>query len=176
MTAPLSQDLRRRIVRAVEGGSSIRRAAARYEVSPSAAVKLMRRVRETGSTAPARIGGHRRPVLEPHADVVRALVDAKTDITLAEIRAELHERGIVVHALSTISNAIAAVGASVLYLPPYSPDLNPIEQVFSKLKALLRKASVRTRDALWSTIGKLLDLYEPAECANYLLNCGYEPV
>src|SRR6187200_465231 len=64
LTAPLSQDLRRRIVRAVEGGSSIRRAAARYEVSPSAAVKLMRRVRETGSTAPARIGGHRRPVLD----------------------------------------------------------------------------------------------------------------
>src|SRR3712207_8331359 len=93
MTAPLSQDLRERIVRAIEGGSSIRQAAARYEVSPSAAVKLMRRVRETGSTAPARIGGHRRPVLEPHADVVRALVDAKTDITLAEIRAELHERG-----------------------------------------------------------------------------------
>jgi transposase len=57
--------------------------------------------------------------------------------------------------------------ASVLYLPPYSPDMNPIEQVFSKLKALLRKASARTREALWATIGKLLDLYEPAECANY---------
>ena len=110
MTAPLSQDLRRRIVRAVEGGSSIRRAAARYEVSPSAAVKLMRRVRDTGSTAPARIGGHRRPVLEPHADVVRALVEAKTDITLAEIRAELHERGIVVHALSTIHHALRRIG------------------------------------------------------------------
>ncbi len=110
MTAPLSQDLRRRIVRAVEGGSSIRRAAARYEVSPSAAVKLMRRLRETGSIAPARIGGHRRPVLEPHADVVRALVEAKTDITLAEIRAELHERGIVVHALSTIHHALRRIG------------------------------------------------------------------
>ena len=80
------------------------------------------------------------------------------------------------HKVAAIRNAIAAVGASVLYLPPYSPDLNPIEQVFSKLKALLRKASARTRDALWSTIGKLLDLYQPAECANYLLNCGYEPV
>ena len=80
------------------------------------------------------------------------------------------------HKVAGISNAIAAVGASVLYLPPYSPDLNPIEQVFSKLKALLRKASARTRDALWSTIGKLLDLYEPATCAKYLLNCGFEPV
>jgi transposase len=63
MTAPLSQDLRRRIVRAVGKGSSIRQAAAPYEISPSAAVKLMRRWRETGSVVPDRIGGHRRPVL-----------------------------------------------------------------------------------------------------------------
>ena len=61
----------------------------------------------------------------------------------------------------------------MLYLPPYSPDLNPIEQLFAKLKALLRKAAARTRDALWDTIGVLLDEFEPAECENYLLNCGY---
>ena len=78
MTTPLSHDLRRRIVRAVEKGSSIRQAAARYEVSPSAAVKLMRRLRETGSVRPERIGGHRRPVLEPHQDLLRSLVDAKS--------------------------------------------------------------------------------------------------
>ena len=66
MTTPLPQDLRRRIVRAAEKSSSIRQAAARYEVSPSAAVKLMRRLRETDSTRPDRVGGHRRPVLEPH--------------------------------------------------------------------------------------------------------------
>jgi transposase len=72
MTAPLSQDLRARIVRAVEGGGSIRQAAIRYAVSPSAAVKLLRRVRETGSSAPARIGGHRRPILEPHQDLLRS--------------------------------------------------------------------------------------------------------
>ena len=102
MTTPLSQDLRRRIVCAVEKGSSIRQAAARYEVSPSAAVKLMRRLRETGSVRPDRIGGHRRPVLEPHQDLLRSLVDAKSGITLAEIQAELHTRGIVVQALSTI--------------------------------------------------------------------------
>ena len=70
MAAPLSQDLRR-IVRAVEKGSSIRQAAARYEVSASAAVKLMRRLRETGSVTPDRIGGHRRPVLEPHQDLLQ---------------------------------------------------------------------------------------------------------
>ncbi len=102
MTTPLSQDLRRRIVRAVERGSSIRPAAARYEVSPSAAVKLMRRLRETGSVTPERVGGHRRPVLEPHQDLLRSLVDAKSGITLAEIQAELRARGIEVQALSTI--------------------------------------------------------------------------
>ncbi|MFC0389115.1 transposase, partial [Muricoccus vinaceus] len=64
-------------------------------------------------------------------------------------------------------------GASLLYLPPYSPDLNPIEQAFAKLKALLRKAAARTREALWITIGRLLGNFTPAECRNYLANSGY---
>jgi transposase len=102
MTTPLSQDLRRRIVRAVERGSSIRQAAVRYEVSPSAAVKLMRRLRQTGSVRPDRVGGHRRPVLEPHQDLLRTLVEGKSGITLSEIQAELQSRGIEVQALSTI--------------------------------------------------------------------------
>ena len=80
MPAPLSSDLRERIVRAVEKGSSIRQAALRFEVSPSAAVKLMRRVRESGSSAPARFGGHRRPILDEHDTLVRTLLDAKPDI------------------------------------------------------------------------------------------------
>lgn len=61
------------------------------------------------------------------------------------------------HKVAGVRAAIEAVGASVLYLPPYSPDLNPIEQVFAKLKALLRKAAARTRDALWDVIAKALD-------------------
>jgi transposase len=68
MTKPLSQDLRRRIARAVEKGSSIRQAAAQYEVSPLAAVKLMRRLHESGSVTSDRIGGHRRAVLEPQQE------------------------------------------------------------------------------------------------------------
>ncbi len=112
MTAPLSQDLRRRIVRAVVKGSSIRQAAARYEISPSAAVKLMRRWRETGSIMPERIGGHRRPVLEPHRDLLRSLVEAKSGITLAELQSELRARGIVVQALSTIHLALRRLGLS----------------------------------------------------------------
>ena len=61
-----------------------------------------------------------------------------------------------------VRQAIAAAGASILYLPPYSPDLNPIEQLFAKLKALLRKVAARTRDELWSTIGRLLDTCPPS--------------
>jgi transposase len=89
MPAPMSLDLRRRIVEAVEGGSSIRAAARRFAVSPSAAIKLMQRVRATGSAAPERYGGYRRPVLEPHGADLRRLVEATPDITLAEIQAEL---------------------------------------------------------------------------------------
>jgi transposase len=58
-------------------------------------------------------------------------------------------------------------------LPPYSPDLNPIEQVFAKLKHLLRKAAERTKEATWRRIGSLLDAFTPQECKNYLINAGY---
>ena len=77
------------------------------------------------------------------------------------------------HKVVGVREAIQARGASLRYLPPYSPDLNPIEQAFAKLKALLRKAAERTVDRLWSAIGRLLELFPPAECANYLANAGY---
>ena len=60
-------------------------------------------------------------------------------------------------------------------LPKYSPDLNPIEMAFAKLKALLRKAAERTVDGLWRAIGRIIDLFEPTECANYFSACGYDP-
>jgi len=71
--------------------------------------------------------------------------------------------------------AIEAAGASLLYLPPYSPDFNPIENAFAKLKALLRKAAERTIAGLWATIGRLIDLFTPQECANYFAAAGYDP-
>lgn len=77
------------------------------------------------------------------------------------------------HKVAGVREAIAAVGASILYLPPYSPDLNPIEQMFAKLKALLRQAAARTREALWHTIGRLLGAFSQTECQNYLENSGY---
>src|SRR4051794_41555195 len=79
-----------------------------------------------------------------------------------------------VHKVKGVEEAIRAVGASVLYLPSYSPDLNPIEQLLAKLKALLRKAAARTQDALWETIGTSLDAFTPAECQKYIVNSGYE--
>ncbi len=77
------------------------------------------------------------------------------------------------HKVAGVREAIETAGASVMPLPAYSPDLNPIEQAFAKLKAGLRKAGARTRDALWTTIGRLLDTFSPDECRNYLANSGY---
>jgi transposase len=73
-------------------------------------------------------------------------------------------------------NAIRARGAHLLFLPPYSPDLNPIEQVFAKLKHLMRAAQTRDVEAAWRKVGELLDLFSNEECANYLKNSGYVSV
>ena len=77
------------------------------------------------------------------------------------------------HKRQAIRAALTAAGAKLFFLPPYSPDLNPIEQVFSKLKTLLRKAAERTVIATWQRVGALLDQFTPPECANYLGNSGY---
>ena len=77
------------------------------------------------------------------------------------------------HKVEGVREAILAAEAGLLYLPPYSPDLNPIEQLFAKLKTLLRKVAARSREALWATVGHLLDTFSPDECRSYLANCGY---
>ena len=73
-----------------------------------------------------------------------------------------------------VSKLIEAAGACLLYLPPYSPDFNPIENAFAKLKALLRKAAERTVEGLWTAIGRLVDVFTPTECANYFAAAGYD--
>ena len=73
-----------------------------------------------------------------------------------------------------VRELIEAAGASLRYLPPYSPDFNPIENAFAKLKALLRKAAERTVDGLWTAIGRILDLFNPSEYANYFAAAGYD--
>jgi transposase len=79
------------------------------------------------------------------------------------------------HKRPGIRAAIEAAGASLLYLPPYSPDFNPIENAFAKLKAMLRKAAQRTINGLWSAIGDIIDTFTPTECANYFAAAGYDP-
>jgi transposase len=77
------------------------------------------------------------------------------------------------HKVAGVGEAITAQGAPLVYLPPYSPDLNPIEQAFAKFKAALRRAAERTRDDLWQTIGRILERYQPQECRNFFNNAGY---
>lgn len=79
------------------------------------------------------------------------------------------------HKRAALREHIQAAGATLRFLPPYSPDFNPIEKAFSRLKAMLRKAKERTVNGLWSLIGKLIDIFQPDECANYFASCGYEP-
>jgi len=80
------------------------------------------------------------------------------------------------HKGAAVRRAIRGVGAHLLFLPPYSPDLNPIEMVFAKLKTLLRKADERSIAAVWNRIGRLLHAFSPTECATYLRHAGYGPV
>jgi len=93
---------------------------------------------------------------------------------------ELRQGDIVVmdnlssHKGPKVREMIEAAGASLLYLPPYSPDFNPIENAFAKLKALLRKAAEQTVEGLWAAIGHLIDLFEPIECRNYFAAAGYD--
>ncbi len=78
------------------------------------------------------------------------------------------------HKRVSVREMIEAAGARLRFLPPYSPDFNPIELAFAKLKALLRKAAERTIDGLWNAIGRFVDFFTPQECANYFAACGYD--
>lgn len=78
------------------------------------------------------------------------------------------------HKVAAVRSALGQAGAQVFYLPPYSPDMNPIELAFAKLKGLLRQDPARTIDTLWRRIGKLLDAFTPTECANFFSHAGYQ--
>jgi len=80
------------------------------------------------------------------------------------------------HKSKAVRDAIRAAGAKLVFLPPYSPDLNPIEQAFAKVKALLRKAQQRSFEGVWRRIGQILSAFSPAECANYFRNSGYASI
>ena len=78
------------------------------------------------------------------------------------------------HKVAGVKEAIESVGAKVIYLPPYSPDFNPIENVFSKLKTLVRKAKMRTVEKLWRKLGELCEVFTKQECQNYFRHAGYK--
>jgi len=123
-------------------------------------------LRQTGIVAPLVLDGPMTgPAFRAYVEQFLAPALAPGDVVVLD--------NLAAHRVDGIRQALAAAGASILYLPPYSPDLNPIEQLFAKLKALLRQAAARTRDELWSTIAHLLDSWPPLECANYLKHCGY---
>lgn len=123
-------------------------------------------LRSTGVIAPLVLDG---PMT---GDAFRAYIEQFLAPTLSKGDVVVMDN-LAAHKVAGIREAIAAVGATILYLPPYSPDLNPIEQMFAKLKALLRKAAARTREKLWTTIGQLIDDFSPQECCNYIANSGY---
>jgi transposase len=123
-------------------------------------------LRTTGIVAPCVLDGPMTgAVFRAYVEQMLAPSLAPDDVVVLD--------NLAAHKATGVQDAIRAAGASLLYLPPYSPDLNPIEQAFAKLKALLRKAACRTRDALWNTIGALLDAFSTAECQRYIANCRY---
>lgn len=123
-------------------------------------------LRSTGMTAPMVLDG---PM---NGEFFRAYVEQVLAPTLQPGDIVIMDN-LAAHKNSAIRDAIEATGAQLRYLPPYSPDLNPIENAFSKLKAILRKASARTLDDLWDAIREALPSFSPQECANYFNAAGY---
>jgi transposase len=126
-------------------------------------------LRMSGLTAPFVVDG------AMNGDVFRAYVEQVLAPTLVPGDIVVLDN-LSSHKVAGVREMIGARGASLVYLPPYSPDLNPIEQAFAKLKALLRKIAARTVAALWDALGNILDRFTPQECANYLANAGYVPL
>jgi transposase len=123
-------------------------------------------LRQSGIVAPLVLDGPiTGPAFRAYVEQFLAPALAPGDVVVLD--------NLAAHRVDGVRQAIAAAGAAILYLPPYSPDLNPIEQLFAKLKALLRKAAARTKDELWQAIGCLLASVSSGECANYLNHCGY---
>jgi transposase len=125
-------------------------------------------LRLTGMTAPMVLDG------AMNGDAFRAYVEQVLAPTLSPGDVVIMDN-LPAHKAAGIREAIEITGATLRYLPPYSPDFNPIENAFSKLKALLRAKAERTIDALWDAVGEIVTLFVPSECANYFAACGYDP-
>src|SRR4051812_12431820 len=127
---------------------------------------LIAGLRTTGIVAPYVLDGAvTGPVFRSYTEQILAPALQPGDILVMD--------NLPTHKVAGIRQAVESRGAQLLYLPPCSPDLNPIEQAFAKLKGLLRKAAERTRDGLWQAIGRIIDLVTPEECRNLFRNAGY---
>lgn len=123
-------------------------------------------LRRTGLTAPMVLDGPMNgPAFLAYVEQVLVPTLRRGDIVVLD--------NLPAHKISEVRTAIHAAGAQFFLLPPYSPDLNPIEMAFSKLKTLLRQFPERTIEGLWRRIGELIDYFHPDECANYFLAAGY---
>jgi len=125
-------------------------------------------LRLAGMTAPMVLDG---PM---HRDAFQAYIEQVLVPTLRRGDTVIMDN-LPAHKGTDVRAAIEAAGAVLLYLPPYSPDFNPIENAFAKLKAILRKAAARTIDQLWDVIADAIPTFTPNECANYFTSAGYEP-
>lgn len=201
MARAYSQDLRERVTASAEAGTPARHAAARFGVGIATAIVWVRRARETAErqarrqSQPQRSGvphGHwkttplvaglrltgmaapmvldgpmNREAFIAYASQVLAPTLAPGDIVIMD--------NLPAHKGDAVRQAIEATGATLLFLPPYSPGFNPIENAFAKLKTLLRKAAERTVEGLWKAIGTIIQAFTPEECRNYFKAAGYEP-
>lgn len=123
-------------------------------------------MRTTGLTAPLVVDG------AINGAIFRAYVEQQLVPTLRAGDIVVMDN-LQAHKVAGVREAVESARAEVLYLPPYSPDLNPIETLFSKFKHLLRSAGARTVEALWNTCGQLVDLFQEPECRNHFRHCGY---
>jgi transposase len=143
-------------LKAADEGASARQAAVRFGVGVSSAIRWIARAK-IGELVRRQQGRRRGSRLDEYADFI---------VVMDNLPA---------HKAAGIRDAIEAASATLMFLPPYSPDFNPIENAFAKLKALMRAKAERTITALWDTVGSLIELFSPAECANCFKAAGYEP-
>ena len=160
MPAPLSKDLRKRIIEAKEEGKSHAKISKEMKVSISAITRLLALYRESGSYVPRPLNNGRKPIAEWLVPSLRP-----GDIVVMD--------NLSSHTVSGVGAAIEEAGAMVLFLPPYSPDFNPIELMWSKIKAILRKLKARSKDLLDDAISYALDSVTPSDIAGWFKHDGY---
>ena len=155
--APYSKEMRREILAACDRGEGTRAAALRFRRSESWVRRAKQERRELGKRAPL-LTRRRTPKWEPYRERMLELIAAQPDLTLQELKG--------------VREAMEAIGATLMFVPPYSPDLNPIENAFANFQWLLNSTPQRTVAAFWNACGRLLDRFAKYECRNYIRHCG----